>query len=821
MKNNKDNLNFPDFSKKFDKHDDAGFKVNKKPQASKDSQPTKKDHPGEKVDNSLDLQTNDLKTNVNLQKENLADKKNDHLDEATQSSSQEPKSNESLNTANKASENIAKKEAKMENEDQKVEEMISDHEAKDVEELMDDIDNNQNQANDPQAKNEPLENVPNDGYVVIFNADKLLNINLATKLAKSSNLILIGENQAKLDALEKYLGDQSKTTIVKIASDFVKETAVEEIYNKLTDYKICKVFFNLSDLEIQKGLFIEQNLETDLTLIHKYLFNYHHLIRMLLNDFIKKNCGKFIFLLSENAFAGESLNAINSALNSYYYYLLEAINFEFVKTKSHVRAFCWLVDDNLLNQAKVKKIELTKEKASDLEVDINLYLLNDFDKWFTKGWSHVSQKDYHKSLIFSSLNAQLNQIRTRLFHNNAVQKSYQNNFEECKDAINALKDHINKTNYKKNSKQYALITGASYGIGYAFAEKLAEKNYDLILVARSSERLKEIKENFEHKYKTKVFVRVADLTNLDVAKKLYEEFSDHDLNLVINNAGFGSYTFFNDAKIARDLSMLHLNVGALHILTKLFLQKFVRENQGIVLNISSVAGYAPIPLFATYSASKTYVMHLSEAIDNELKNIDTKARCICLAPGRTTSRFSDNALNNSHAKASEKILKDAKVLIPQINEIDKKNTPFLVAAEDLAKWTLDDLFDNPSSKLIYTKFNKHYVFMSRLTPRKMLGLRYASMLKLLNTQPDAFGKATVKKHDGDASKNLDEDASHIYKEKIDAIDNSTQDQIKKIVEDNIKHEEPKSEDASRVNQKEKATNQKEIDQKAKDQKKAK
>lgn len=810
MKNNKDNLNFPDFSKKSDKHDDAGFKVNEKPQVSKNFRSTKKNNSVEKIANSLDLETNDLKAdaNANLQKENLSEKKNDKFEKTTQSFIKEPKENITLRTVDKSSENVLNKEPKMENEDQKVEEMISDHEAKDVEELMNDIDKNHHQENDFQEKNELLENVPNDAYVLILDADKLLNINLATKLAKSFNLILIGENQAKLDALENYLVDHYKITIVKIVSDFVNKTAVEEIYEKLSDYKICKVFFNLSELEIKKGLFIEQNLETDLALINKYLFNHHHLIKLFLNDFIKKDCGKFIFLLSENAFAGESLNAINSALNSYYYYLLEAVNFELVKTKSHVRAFCWLVDDNLLNQVKVKKIELTREKVSDLATDTNLYLLNDFEKWFTKGWNHVIQKDYHKSLIFSSLNAQLNQIKTRLFHNNAVQKSYQNNFEECKEAINALKDHINKTSYKKNSKQYALVTGASYGIGYAFAEKLAEKNYDLILVARSSERLKEIKENFEQKYKTKVFVRVADLTNLGVVKKLYDEFSDHDLNLVINNAGFGSYTFFNDAKIERDLSMLQLNVEALHVLTKLFLQKFVRENQGIVLNISSVAGYAPIPLFATYSASKTYVMHLSEAIDNELKHIDTKARCICLAPGRTTSRFSDNALNNSHVQASEKILKDAKILIPQISEVDKKNTQFLVAAEDLAKWTLDDLFDHPSSKLIYTKFNKNYVFMSRLTPRKMLNLRYVSMLKLLNTQPDAFGKLTAEKLDKNFSKKLDEDPSQVYKEKIDVIDNSTQDQIKKIVEDNIKNDLKKHEDPNMKNHLDKATDQK-------------
>lgn len=185
----------------------------------------------------------------------------------------------------------------------------------------------------------------------------------------------------------------------------------------------------------------------------------------------------------------------------------------------------------------------------------------------------------------------------------------------------------------------ALITGASSGIGKELALIHAEKSGDLIIVARSLDKLNELKENIESKYKTKVYVIQKDLTIPEATKEVYEEVKNKNLyvDYLINNAGFGGIGNFNERYIQKDVSMINLNITALTTLTHYFLQDFVKNNSGKILNVSSTASLMPGPLQAVYFATKAYVTSFTNAIAEELNN--TNITVTNLMPGATETEF--------------------------------------------------------------------------------------------------------------------------------------------------------------------------------------
>ena len=216
----------------------------------------------------------------------------------------------------------------------------------------------------------------------------------------------------------------------------------------------------------------------------------------------------------------------------------------------------------------------------------------------------------------------------------------------------------------------ALITGASSGLGEEMAYILAKKGYDLILVARRKEKLEEIKNNLD----VDVQIINLDLSSTFNCMKLYNKVKKQDIDILINNAGFGLFGSFDKTKLERELDMVDLNIKMVHTLTKLFLKDFMEENRGYILNVASSAAYFSGPLMSTYYATKAYVLHLTEAIQEELKQAKSNVYVGCLCPGPFATEFNDVAgvkfAIKSQSKeyvasyAIEKMFKRKPIIIP-------------------------------------------------------------------------------------------------------------------------------------------------------------
>ncbi|MCR5583908.1 MAG: SDR family oxidoreductase [Lachnospiraceae bacterium] len=191
-------------------------------------------------------------------------------------------------------------------------------------------------------------------------------------------------------------------------------------------------------------------------------------------------------------------------------------------------------------------------------------------------------------------------------------------------------------------KDTVLITGASSGIGREMARLVANEVKTLILVGRNSERLDEIKKELEgNKPELKVITEATDLSVHENCVALHDKYTD--VNLLINNAGFGDFGEFDKTSLDKELLMIETNVAALHILTKLYLKDMVEKDSGHILNVASIAGFMPGPMMATYYATKSYVVRLSEAIRRELKQKKSKVGISILCPGPVATEFAKNA----------------------------------------------------------------------------------------------------------------------------------------------------------------------------------
>lgn len=188
-------------------------------------------------------------------------------------------------------------------------------------------------------------------------------------------------------------------------------------------------------------------------------------------------------------------------------------------------------------------------------------------------------------------------------------------------------------------KEVALITGASSGIGKELARIHAEKGGDLIVVARSANKLKLLETELKTKHQTNILTLIIDLSKPDAAKQVFDEVNQAKLTVdyLINNAGFGGRGKFYERDWETDLSMINLNIVALTALTRYFLPGFVANNRGKILNVSSVASLLPGPLQAVYFATKAYVTSFSNAIAEELH--DTQVTVTALLPGATETDF--------------------------------------------------------------------------------------------------------------------------------------------------------------------------------------
>ena len=188
-------------------------------------------------------------------------------------------------------------------------------------------------------------------------------------------------------------------------------------------------------------------------------------------------------------------------------------------------------------------------------------------------------------------------------------------------------------------KNTALITGASTGIGKELAKIHANKGGDLVIVARSLDKLEALKNELESKFGVNVKVIAKDLTDLKAVHELYDEIKKEEIVIeyLINNAGFGALGNFDELELDTHIQMINLNITALTVLTRLFLPDFKLQNKGKILNVSSTASLMPGPLQAVYYATKAYVTFLSNALSEELR--DTAVTVTNLMPGATETEF--------------------------------------------------------------------------------------------------------------------------------------------------------------------------------------
>ncbi len=218
----------------------------------------------------------------------------------------------------------------------------------------------------------------------------------------------------------------------------------------------------------------------------------------------------------------------------------------------------------------------------------------------------------------------------------------------------------------------ALITGGSSGIGLSIAKRLHQLGYDIILVARDIEKLEKAKKEIGEKTE----VIALDISTLKSCKELYKQVKEKDIDIVVNSAGFGMHGKFLEQNMEEQLDMIDLNVKSTQILTKLFLQDFKEKNHGYILNIASTAAFSPGPLMACYFASKAYVLRLTEAIAEEIKQEKSRVYVGCLCPGPVDTHFNDKlgvkfakAQNSDElaAYAVQKMFQRKLVIIPTFN----------------------------------------------------------------------------------------------------------------------------------------------------------
>src|SRR5574344_241972 len=193
--------------------------------------------------------------------------------------------------------------------------------------------------------------------------------------------------------------------------------------------------------------------------------------------------------------------------------------------------------------------------------------------------------------------------------------------------------------YRGENDMKALVTGASSGIGYDIAKYLSEKGYDIIAVARNKEAL----ENLKNEIKTDVQILCVDLSIQSNCFELYEKLKIQNIDVVINNAGFGMFGNVDVLDITKEIDMINVNILACDILTKLFLKDMKERNSGYILNVGSIAGFMPGPLMSSYYASKSYVVKLSQAINKELKKSNSDVSISVLCPGPVNTDFNKKA----------------------------------------------------------------------------------------------------------------------------------------------------------------------------------
>jgi uncharacterized protein len=203
-------------------------------------------------------------------------------------------------------------------------------------------------------------------------------------------------------------------------------------------------------------------------------------------------------------------------------------------------------------------------------------------------------------------------------------------------------------------KDYILITGASSGIGLEMATLLAAKNFNLILVARSEDKLVKLQENLKNRFPVDVVYLSYDLSEPNAAQDLYQQIKElrYTVTGLINNAGFGDYGNFTEMPLAKDEAMIAVNITSLVGLTKLFGADMVKAGKGRIMNVASLLSFLPFPYYSVYSATKCFVLAFTETIAAELKGTGVTVTALC--PGTVETPFHTDAMRLTKAMSANK-----------------------------------------------------------------------------------------------------------------------------------------------------------------------
>lgn len=255
--------------------------------------------------------------------------------------------------------------------------------------------------------------------------------------------------------------------------------------------------------------------------------------------------------------------------------------------------------------------------------------------------------------------------------------------------------------------EYALITGASSGIGLELARIAASNHINLILLARSAEKLMQLRTELEGLYPIKVLAVGCDLTEPDAVEKVASLLNGRGIvpNILINNAGFGMYSPFDRIGTETESNMIRLNVIALTELTKIMYRKMCSRGSGKILNIASMAGFMPGPWMAVYHATKAYVLSFTEALAAEARGSGVSVTVLC--PGPTETNFENRASAGTGIKAFRKFGK-----LPTAAKVAEYGWQSMMKGKIVA---------------IHGSKNRRLVFLTRLLPRKTVVKMTAKM----------------------------------------------------------------------------------------------
>ena len=222
-----------------------------------------------------------------------------------------------------------------------------------------------------------------------------------------------------------------------------------------------------------------------------------------------------------------------------------------------------------------------------------------------------------------------------------------------------------------NENMYALVTGASSGIGYELAKVLAKDGKKLVIVARNQNKLEELKTDIGSKYGTSVIVLPKDLSLPEAPQEVYSELEKEDIyvDVLINNAGFGVYGLFSETDLREELAMIQVNSVAVIHLTKLFLKQMLENKSGWILNVASLCSFLSSPMESVYCASKSLVLHFSEALANELEGTGVTVTCLC--PGLAKTEFHRRAHMENSRVAKRKMMDASAVAEAGYNALKK------------------------------------------------------------------------------------------------------------------------------------------------------